>query len=170
MNSESAKRNVITENDPATRNPFGVMDVPTPNDDDVMQFARNTTLEESATDENAKPWGAGDASDPHGTIEGRWSSRWKGAADPTIPGDSPDKWKQGQGEARIVGERMYLLFDWDSGKRRGLIDARREGPRRLVGKYINLNNPEITVPWVGLVVSDQRIDGYFSLGRVDFRR
>ena len=57
-----------------------------------------------------------------------------------------------------------------SGKRRGLIDARREGPRRLVGKYINLNNPEITVPWVGLVVSDQRIDGYFSLGRVDFRR
>ena len=170
MKSESAKRNVVSENGPATRNPFGVMDVPNPNDDDVMQFARNTTPEESATDENAKPWGAGDASDPHGTIEGRWSSRWKGAADPTIPGDSPDKWKQGQGEARIVGGRVYLLFDWDSGKRRGLIDARREGPRRLVGKYINLNNPEITVPWVGLVVNDQRIDGYFSLGRVDFRR
>jgi hypothetical protein len=82
----------------------------------------------------------------------------------------PDQWKQGEGEARIVGDRVYLLFDWDSGKRRGLIDARREGPHRLVGKYINLNNPEIIVPWVGLVVSDQRIDGYFSLGRVDFRR
>ena len=35
-------------------------------------------------------------------------------------------------------------------------------------KSVNLNNPE--VPWVGLVVSDARIDGYFSQGRVDFRR
>jgi hypothetical protein len=170
MKSEIATRNVVSDNDPAIRNPFGVMDVPNPNDDDVMQFARNTAPEESATDENAKPWSAGDASDRRGTLEGEWSSRWNGAADPTIPGDTPDQWKQGQGEARIVGDRVYLLFDWDSGKRRGLIDAQREGPHRLVGKYINLGNPEITVPWVGLVVSDQRIDGYFSLGRIDFRR
>jgi hypothetical protein len=159
-----------SENDLARRNPFGVMDVPNPNDDDVMQFARSTAPEGSADDENAEAWSTGNANEGHGTIEGKWSSRWKGAADPTIPGDAPDKWKQGQGEAKIVGDRVYLLFDWDSGKRRGLIDATREGPRRLVGKYINLNNPEITVPWVGLVVSDQRIDGYFTQGRVDFRR
>ncbi|MCA6113610.1 hypothetical protein J6524_01515 [Bradyrhizobium sp. WSM 1738] len=166
----NVKLNLVSDNDPARRNPFSVMDVPYPDDNDVMQFARNTMPEESASDENALQWSAGNSSYPHGTIEGQWSSRWKGAADPTILGDTPDKWKQGQGEARIVGERVYLLFDWDSGKRRGLIEAMREGPRRLVGKYINLNNPEITVPWVGLVVSDQRIDGYFSQGRVDFRR
>ena len=159
-----------SESNPATRNPFGVMDVPNPNDDDVTQFACNTAPEEFAADENARPWSAHDTSYQRGAIEGEWSSRWNGAADPTIEGDTPDKWKQGQGEAKIVGDRVYLLFDWDFGKRRGLIDARREGPQRLVGKYINLNNPEITVPWVGLVVSDQRIDGYFSLGRVDFRR
>jgi hypothetical protein len=170
MTSESEKRSVVFESDPAIRNPFRVMDVPNPNDDEVTQFARNTVPEESTADENAAPWSAGDASYQRGTIEGGWSSRWKGAADPTIPGDAPDKWKQGQGEARIVGDRVYLLFDWDSGKRRGLIDARREGSRRLVGKYINLSNPEITVPWVGLMVSDQRIDGYFTQGRVDFRR
>jgi hypothetical protein len=170
MKSEYAKQNVVSDTEPATRNPFGVMDVPHPNDDAVTQFARNTVPEESSADENAKPWSGGDTKDQHGTIEGRWSSRWNGAADPTIPGDAPDKWKQGQGEARIVGDRVYLLFDWDSGARRGLIEAGREGPRRLVGKYINLNNPEITVPWVGLVVSDQRIDGYFTQGRVDFRR
>jgi len=170
MKSENAQRNVVSERDAATRNPFGVMDVPNPNDDGVTQFARDTLPEESATDENANPWSAQDSGHQHGTIEGQWSSRWKGATDPTIPGDAPDKWKQGEGEARIVGDRVYLLFDWDSGARRGLIDARRESPRRLVGKYVNLNNPEITVPWVGLVVSDQRIDGYFSQGRVDFRR
>jgi hypothetical protein len=170
MKSEIARRTAASENDPAIRNPFGVMDVPNPNDDDVTQFARNTVPEASATDENAEPWCGRDTSHQHGTIEGQWSSRWNGAADPTIAGDTPDHWKQGRSEAKIVGDRVYLLFDWDSGARRGLIDARREGPRRLVGKYINLNNPEITVPWVGLVVSDQRIDGYFSQGRVDFRR
>jgi hypothetical protein len=159
-----------SEHDHPSRNPFGVMDVPNPNDDGVMQYAHTTVPEESASDENATSWCAGDTNDRRGTIEGQWSSRWKGGADPTIPGDTPDQWKQGRGEAKIVGDRVYLLFDWDSGKRRGLIDARREGPRRLVGKYINLNNPEITVPWVGIVVSDQRIDGYFSQGRVDFRR
>ena len=155
MKSESAKRNVTSENDPATRNPFGVMDVPTPNDDDVTQFARNTVPEESAADENAKPWSVGEASYQRGAIEGEWSSRWNGAADPTIPGDTPDKWKQGRGEAKIVGDRVYLLFDWDSGSAGNLSTHGAKVQGGWSGKYINLNNPEITVPWVGLVVSDQ---------------
>src|SRR5690349_24029116 len=112
MKSENAQHNVASEHDPATRNPFSVTDVPNPNDDGVMQFARDTLPEESATDENANPWSAQDNSYQHGAIEGQWSSRWKGATDPTIPGDSPDKCKQGQGEARIVGDRVHLLFDW----------------------------------------------------------
>jgi hypothetical protein len=61
------------------------------------------------------------------------------------------------------------LFDWDSGARKGLIDARREG-RRLVGKYLNLSSPAITRPWIGLIVSDRRIDGRWTEGRLDFRR
>jgi hypothetical protein len=170
MKSENARHNAVSDNDPAIRNPFGVMDVPNPDDDAVMQFARNTVPEQSAADQNADRWSAVDAGYQRGTVEGQWSSRWNGAVDPTIPGDAADKWKHGKGEARIVGDRVYLLFDWDNGARRGLIDARHEGPDRLVGKYLNLNNPEISVPWVGLVVSDQRIDGYFSRGRVDFRR
>jgi hypothetical protein len=152
------------------RNPFGVMDVPAPNDEKVTQFARTATLEGSADDENAKTWSAADNSGQHGTIEGNWSSRWNGGADPTIPGDAANKWKHGRAEARIAGERVYLYFDWDSGARKGLIAARREGPQRLVGKYINLSNPEITRPWIGLIVSDQRIDGRWTEGRLDFRR
>ena len=161
---------MTSENNPATRNPFGVADVPNPSDDEVTEFARKTMPEASAADENANSWGAGDTSSRHGMIEGEWSSRWNGGADPTISGDAPNKWKQGQAEARIVGDRVYILFSWDSGARKGMIDAKREGPQRLVGRYINLNNPEIRVPWVGLVVSDQRIDGYWSRGRLDFRR
>ena len=71
--------------------------------------------------------------------------------------------------AKVVGDRLYLLFDWDNGARRGLIDAHREGTR-LVGKYINLTDPKITRPWIGLIVSNQRIDGRWSGGRLDFRR
>jgi hypothetical protein len=152
------------------QNPFGVMDVPDPNDAEVTAFAGRTTLQESADDDNARVWSSADSSGQHGTIEGRWSSRWNGGADPTIPGDTADQWKPGRAELRTVDDRVYLLFDWDSGVRKGLIDARREGPQRLVGKYINLSNPAITRPWIGLIVSDRRIDGRWTEGRLDFRR
>jgi hypothetical protein len=107
--------------------------------------------------------------DQYDAIEGKWSSRWNGGADPTIPGDAANKWKQGEAEAKAAGDRLYLLFDWDNGVRRGLIDAHREGTR-LVGKYINLTDPKVTRPWIGLIVSNQRIDGRWTGGRLDFRR
>ena len=153
----------------ATRNPFGVMDVPDPNDTDVTQFAATATLDGSTDDLNATAWSTAEGSQ-HETIEGNWSSRWNGGADPTIAGDTADKWKQGRGEAKIADDRVYLYFDWDSGKRKGLIDAKREGARGLVGKYINLTSPAITRPWVGRIVNDERIDGRFPEGRLDFRR
>jgi hypothetical protein len=90
-------------------------------------------------------------------------------ADPTIPGDAANKWKQGQAEVKASGDRLYLLFDWNNGARRGLIDAHREDTR-LVGKYINLTDPKVTRPWIGLIVSNQRIDGRWTGGRLDFRR
>jgi hypothetical protein len=168
MNSQrEVNRNAAFEQGFGSRNPFGVMDVPNPNDFEVARFAATTTPGGFA-DANAEPWGAANESD--GAIEGNWSSRWNGGADPAIPEDAPYKWKRGSAELRIIGERVYLLFDWDRGARRGLIDAMRESPQRLVGKYINLSNPAITRPWVGLIVSDQRIDGCWPQGRLDFRR
>jgi hypothetical protein len=152
-----------------TRNPFGVMDVPDPNDADVTQFAGRTILEGSADDVNAPAWGAGDVSQGN-TLEGNWSSRWNGGADPTIAGDAAHKWKQGRARVKVAGDRVYLYFDWDSGARKGLIDAKREDPQRLVGKYINLTSPAITRPWVGRIVDHRRIDGRFPEGRLDFRR
>ena len=154
----------------AIRNPFGVMDVPYPNDEEVAKFAAGAVLEESPVDDNAKAWGTSEQSRDYHNIESNWSSRWNGGADPTIPDDAANRWKQGRAEARIAGERVYLLFDWNDGTRRGLIDAKREGPRRLVGKYINLSNPAITRPWIGVIVSNRRIDGHWTQGRLDFRR
>src|SRR5262249_13046149 len=123
----------------------------------------------ASDDDNAPDWAVpGDRNQP-ATIEGNWSGRWNGGADPTIAGDAPDKWKQGRAEVRTTGDRVHVLFDWNDGARKGLIEARREGTR-LVGKYINLTDPKITRPWVGLVVSNRRIDGRWTGGRLDFRR
>ena len=80
---------------PRPRNPFGVMDVPDPNGQDVLQFAATAKLAGNADDENAKAWASPSGCDPYDAIEGAWFSRWNGGADPTIPGDAEDKWKQG---------------------------------------------------------------------------
>jgi hypothetical protein len=151
------------------RNPFNVMDVPDPDDQEVTAFAAGAKLDGSADDENAAIWGSAGNLDQNDEIEGNWSSRWNGGADSTIPGDTTVKWKQGQAEVRTAGERIYLLFDWNGGARKGMIDARREG-RRLIGKYINLSDPTVMRPWIGLIVADHRIDGRWPAGRLDFRR
>ena len=150
------------------RNPFGTMDVPEPNATDVTTYAATATLAGEADDSNAGQWASIPA--PTNPLDGAWASRWNGGADPTILGDAPDKWKQGRAELRVAGNRVYLRFDWDDGRRHGLIDAARDGADRLVGKYINLTDPGITRPWVGLVVDTARIDGCFPNGRLDFRR
>ena len=151
-------------------NPFGVMDVPDAFDADVAAYAETASLDGAAADNNAAAWAGRDGHAAAGTIEGAWQSRWRGAADPTIPGDAPDKWKQGAGEVSVANGRVYLKFEWNGGVRKGLIEARREGANRLVGKYINLTDPRITRPWIGLIVSNDRIDGRFPEGRLDFRR
>jgi hypothetical protein len=133
-----------------------------------MDYAATAVLPGDGADGNAAAWAAIAA--PSDPLEGTWSSRWNGGADPTIAGDTPDKWKQGRAEVRVAGNRVYLRFDWDNGRRHGLIDAARDGTDRLVGKYINLTTPAITRPWVGRVIDAMRIDGCFPRGRLDFRR
>jgi hypothetical protein len=150
------------------RNPFGTMDVPEPYDQAVMDYAESATLGGDAADDNAMPWAS--IPEPSDPLDGAWASRWNGGADPTIPGDTPDKWKQGRAEVRSAGNRIYLRFDWDGGRRHGLLEVRHDGPKRLVGKYINLTDPKITRPWLGLIVDSDRIDGRFPNGRLDFRR
>lgn len=166
---DTASPSSVGDRNPRTRNPFHVMDVPDPNDQEVLEFATCATLAGASDDDNAAAWIAAGDRDQYGAIEGRWSSRWNGGADPTIPGDAANKWKPGQAEVKAVGDRLYLLFDWDNGARRGLIDAHRDGAR-LVGKYINLTDPKVMRPWIGLIVSDLRIDGRWTGGRLDFRR
>jgi hypothetical protein len=150
---------------------FGVVDVPSPsNQEEMAAFAAAAMIDGSASDENAVAWSSVGAGDRRGGIEGMWLSRWNGGVDSTILADAKDKWKRGRAEVRTAGGRVYLLFDWDQGSRRGLIEAKHEDARRLVGKSINLTDPAIMRPWGGVIVSDRRIDGRWTGGRLDFRR
>ncbi len=144
----------------ACRNPFGVQDVPRPDGEDVTAFASGVRLTGSADDDNAGAWDAPSAAAPV-SMEGNWSSRWRG--------DGFD-WQMGHGRLSVDRERVYIMFDWEDATKQGLIDARWDGQNRLIGRYLNLSTPEITRPWVGLIVDAARIDGEHSGGRIDFRR
>jgi hypothetical protein len=121
----------------ATRNPFNVKDVPDPDGQDVKEFAANTKIESSTNDANAQARNGSVGNENHGSIEGVWSSRWnrEGYA-----------WKQGRAEVRKIGDRVYILFNWDDGSQTGLIDARQASPYKLVGRYTNLGDPSIIRP------------------------
>ena len=112
---DSGNRSSSVDQRGRTRNPFGVMDVPNPNDQEVLEFATRAKLAGTSDDENAKAWTAPSDRDHYDAIEGNWSSRWNGGADPTIPGDAANKWKQGEAEVKAAGDRLYLQFDWDNG-------------------------------------------------------
>jgi hypothetical protein len=99
------------------------MDVPSPNDQQVLEFAAITELAGTSDDNNAGTWATSSERNQHDTLEGNWSSRWNGGADPTMPGDANNKWKQGQAELRTAEDRVYVLFDWNHGARKGLIDC-----------------------------------------------
>lgn len=149
-----------------TRNPFKVKDVPDPDGEDVKAFAAKVKLEGDAKDANAKQWADEATAGKKGSLDGEWSSRWKG-------GKAQDKWISGTARVKSVGDRVYILYSDRTNTY--LIDARREGKNRLVGRYVNTNKPTDTSPWVGIVVDDERIDGVWEKGsgtggRWDLRR
>jgi hypothetical protein len=146
-----------------TRNPFGVRDVTEPFGADVMEFASKVVPSSRDQDPNASQWGMVRERGTGGSLESAWSSRWNGGAAGHV-------WREGRATLRSTAAHIYILFDWDDGASCGLIEARQEDARRLVGKYVNLGNPGITRAWVGFIVDENRIDGHWVDGRLDFRR
>jgi hypothetical protein len=152
---------VSTAADPEKpRNPFDVKDVPDPDGEDVKAFAAKTELPADDKDDNARQWAEKATEGKPGSLAGEWSSRWNGG--------SAKDWVSGTATVKPVGDRVYILYKDDTGTY--LIDARRDGKKRLVGRYVNVNEPSDSSPWIGVIVGDERIDGIWSEGRWDMRR
>jgi hypothetical protein len=146
--------------EPKTRNPFNVADVPDPDGKDVQDFARTVKLKGDDKDRNAEQWATEGADGKKGSLDGTWDSRWDSGAG--------SDWTSGTAKIKTVGNRVYILYK-DQGDY--LIDAKRVGKSLLVGRYINLSLKADSTPWVGEIVNDERIDGIWTFpGRWDMRR
>ena len=65
------------------------------------------------------------------------------------------------------GNNFILITDSGS---LWLIEAKRQGKSRLVGRYMCLAFNGDSTPWVGEIVNEERIDGEWTNGRWDLRR
>jgi hypothetical protein len=151
----------LPANQDKARNPFGVKDVSDPDGDDVKAFAADVKLSGGADDDNAKLWTDKTAKGDPKSLDGEWASRWNG-------GSAGTDWVDGTANVKSVGDRVYILYKDQGGNY--LIDARREKKDRLVGRYVNLELPADSSPWVGQIVDHERIDGQWTMGRWDLRR
>jgi len=143
------------------RNPFNVEDVPDPDGEDVKAFAAKVKLSGATNDPNAVQWAEKATSGTSDSLDGEWSSRWNRDR-------AREDWFTGTAKVKSVGDRVYIYYKDRTNEY--LIDARREGKTRLVGRYLNLGEHNDTTPWVGVIIDDQRIDGIWTLGRWDLRR
>jgi hypothetical protein len=143
------------------RNPFNVEDVPDPDGADVKAFAAQVKAPTDSNDPNAASWAEKKTAGKSGSLDGEWSSRWNG-------GGARGDWIVGTASVKAVGDRVYILYQ--DRTNRYLIDTLREGKNRLVGRYMNLGVKRDSTPWVGFLINDDRIDGFWAQGRWDLRR
>jgi hypothetical protein len=130
-------------------------------DKSVRSLANSIHLDGKPDDPNASEWTNNVAGVTQDCIDGPWFSRWNW-------GEKANKWIVGTAKLQTIGEQVYIFFS--DNKSTYIIAAQREADDRLVGRYFNLIHTTDSKPWVGLIVSPERIDGEWSQGRWDFRR
>ena len=146
------------------RNPFEVpRDVPKPDDGDVKNYAAGWSLKGKSDDVNAKPWVTEKGEGSADSLDGTWQMR-RALSKPKM-GLGP--WTAGTAHVKIIGDQVFIYYTDATGE--WLIEAKQDG-QKLIGRYLNLRDPKDALPWVGLVVDGERIDGQWSGGRWDLRR
>src|SRR5207302_2928488 len=110
-------------------------------------------------DPNGEQWVKKETAGKVGSLEGEWSGRWSDGS--------------GTAKIKVVKDRIYVLYTDNEGTLKGatwLLEAIRDKDR-LVGRWMQVDNPNDSGPFVGLIVDDERIDGTWGGGaRWDFRR
>ncbi len=147
-----------------SRNPFGFPDVVAPDGPDVMELAARIQMPGGPDDRNAPQWAEDvSSSGNRDSLNGVWYSRWETGT-------------SGSATVRVVGDRLYAAYTNQSGRMAGktwLLEAVIGNDNRLAGRWVQIGNARDTGPFIGLIVSPERIDGIWS-GRMsdrwDFRR
>ncbi len=147
----------------SSRNPFRVPDVAAPDGPDIIQLAARIQMPGGPDDRNAPQWSDGITPGSPDVLTGEWYSRWEAGT-------------SGSAKIEIIGDRLYALYTNRSGRMAGktwLLEAVIGPDNRLAGRWEQVGNTRDTGPFIGLIVSPERIDGIGSSGmsdRWDFRR
>lgn len=142
-----------------TASPFDRLADPT-KDKDVLKFAENVELQ--SNDPNGIEWAK--IAGPKWftkSIEGFWSSRWK----PYLT----SRWIEGIAQIHLQNEWVHINYE-DKGNIYIIRAFFDQTAGILIGRYQNLNVLTDTTPWVGIIVNNRRIDGFWKSGRWDFQR
>lgn len=145
------------------RNPFRVPDIVAPDGPDIMQLAAQIRMGGGPEDRNAPQWSESIAAGSAETLDGEWYSRWEAGT-------------FGVARIAVVGNRLFALHTNNVGRMSGktwLLEAVIGDDKRLAGRWVQIGNPRDTGPFIGLIVSPERIDGIWSPNvthRWDFRR
>lgn len=149
------------------RNPFDLArDVPKPHGDDVKAYAATWALKGKTDDLNAAAWVKEKGDGSPESLDGPWQMRWANFNPKAKTGLGP--WTNGTAQVRVVGDAVFIACSDVNGET-WLIETKRDGPK-LIGRYLNLRDDKDALPWVGLVVDPERIDGQWAGGRWDLRR
>lgn len=140
--------------------------IPNPlSDDDVLTLARKMRAQKSrANDPNIIEWAKVVMLGPrphNKSIEGYWSSRWRTY--------SSRNWNEGTARIQLIDEWVHIHYEDNTNEY--LIKAHFDkNENMLTGRYLNVNIVHDSTPWVGIIVDNRRIDGFWESGRWDFRR
>lgn len=128
---------------------------------DVSRLLQSLETVGNPDDENSELWSHTHLGFSKNKLDGIWVTRWGGGA---ARGD----WVQGIARVQIYNPYFYALTH--DGRADCLIAAKILDSDQLAGRYINLGSPREVLPWVGLIVDENRIDGFWTEGRWDLRR
>jgi hypothetical protein len=147
--------------------PVGINTLPIA--DNAMVLNATIHPKTDAEDSNASDWCAtGNHADYH-SLDGLWNSRWQITSH--LSARRNEGWHQGTATLKTSGQWVFIKYQDPTNTY--FIRARRVGSNRLVGRYLNGEVDEDTTSWVGVVVNNRRIDGFWfspDHGRWDFRR
>jgi hypothetical protein len=150
----------------------GLMDPFHPGDD-ASHYNMLAPQDAAAGDPNELMWATIRPLAGYDSIDGFWSSRWRSCLTRGTRALAANwsAWQEGTALIRTLDDWAFIECEDNTSKY--VIRARRIGERRLVGRYMNCTLQADTTPWVGIIVNNGRIDGFWSgrsEGRWDFRR
>jgi hypothetical protein len=140
---------------------------------DVLHYNELIPRDAEPGDPNESMWATVKPLAGHDSIDGFWSSRWRLSPEPGIQPESANCSAWQEGTALIRAQDDWAFIEYEDNTNKYVIRARRIDDMRLAGRYINCTLLADTTPWVGIIVDNCRIDGFWSgrcEGRWDFRR